>query len=259
MKRFKIFAGIFALAFIAVVSVQVYGQTGISAPQAREIVLGITGGGTVNSLELVSSPTGPVYQIVVTHNATRYEISLNAQTGQIIRLISGQGGGMPQTPGIPRVPQIPQIFAQGGARLDEAAATALARSGGGVVRHVCVDWEQGVAVYHVRIYRNGNRMDYHLDRQSLTVVQERSRSHNNASAFSASYQRRQMDVMPSLTFNQAAAIALAYKGGGSVREVSRSYSGGSAAFDVDITTLNGQKWCFYIDIHTGQILRYHPD
>jgi len=125
------------------------------------------------------------------------------------------------------------------------------------VRHICLDWERGTAVYHVRIYHNGNRIDYHLDRNTLAVVGERSRLHNNASSLSASYQR-QMYEIPSISFDQAAAIALTYMGGGIVREVTRSDLWGRPAFDVDIT-VNGQRWCFYIDIHSGQILRYYRE
>jgi uncharacterized membrane protein YkoI len=120
-----------------------------------------------------------------------------------------------------------------------------------------------VAVYHVRLYHNGNRVDYYLDRSTLETVRHRTRQHSNASASSGSFQRRQMNTTPTLTFNQAADAALSYFGGGRIREVSRSYIGGrgntTAVFDVDIVTTGGERWCVYVDLHTGAILRYHRD
>jgi len=253
-KGFRILVIFCFLAFLTIA--QVHGQANISVPQAREIALAMTGGGAVTNLELVSGTSGLEYRVIVSNNAARYYISMNAQTGEVISLSMSESfppplADMAQTQGHINIPQT-------GARLDEAAAVALARAGGGVVRHICLDRERGIFVYHVRIYRDGNRLDFYLDRNNLAVVRERARQHNNASVHSASFQRRQMSTIPYLTFNQAASIALAHKGGGSIREVSRSYIRGRPAFDVDIT-VNGQRWCFYIDLFTGEIMRYHRE
>ncbi|MDR2167133.1 MAG: PepSY domain-containing protein [Clostridiales bacterium] len=166
-------------------------------------------------------------------------------------------------PTFPPINQPPAIQPSAGvARLDEVARHALSLAGGGVVRHICLDWERGVAVYHVRIYHNGNRVDYYLNRDNFEIVRERTRQHNNASPTSSSFRRRAMDITPSLTFAQAAQVALDYMGG-TFREISRSYIGpdrnATPVFDVDITAANGERWCFYIDIHTGAILRYHRE
>ena len=42
-------------------------------------------------------------------------------------------------------------------------------------------------------------------------------------------------------------------------EVSREYIRGAPVFDVDISAPNGERWCFYIDIHTGAVVCYHRD
>jgi uncharacterized membrane protein YkoI len=161
-------------------------------------------------------------------------------------------------------PSPPADGAHTTARLDEAGAAAIRANGGrGLIRHICLDWERGVAVYHVRLYDSGNRVDIHLNRSDLSVERNRSRQHNNASSSSSSFQRRQMNTTPTLSFNQAADAALAYFGGGTIREVSRSYIGGrgnvTAVFDVDIVAANGERWCVYVDLHTGAILDYHRD
>ena len=236
------------------------GITLITVPQAREIAFSMASGGNVSALELVSGADGVfAYNIIIDGNAARYEVSINARTGEIFRFFANR----PPAPDAPFEMALSSVIAHGAvpqvaAQLDQAAAVALARAGGGAVRHICLDWERGHAVYHVRVYNNGNRMDYYIDRGTLAVVHEHSRRHQNASASSSSFQRRQMNVTPAISFNQAAAIALAYKGGGTVREVSRSSTQGRPAFDVDIV-VNGQRWCFYIDIHTGHIIRYHRD
>ena len=230
----------------------------MSVPEAREIALSMTEGGTVSIVELFPDTyRGFIYHIVVINDAARYEVFMDARTGDVFRFTAGKApdmlaldiawfGGDVVQPSLNRP------------RLDEAAAEALAMAGGGMVKHICLDWERGVSVYHVRVYRNGSRIDYHLDRSTLAVVGETTRRHNNASPSSSSFRRQQMDVMPTISFNEAGVIALAHMGGGIVREVSRSYIGDRPAFDVDIT-VNGQRWCFYIDIHTGQILRYYRE
>jgi len=246
---------------VAVVSLPIQVVQPLSVPRAREIALSITSGGAVTGLELVpNADIGLVYNIVIVSDTAIYNVSMNARTGDIFRFTAGQTRDI--TPADVGVVNLHQPYAnhrQDHARLDEAAAVALARAGGGMVGHICIDRERGVPVYHVRIYVNENRVDYYLHRETLAVVMERTRRHNNASPLSASFMRRRMDATPALSFNQAADIALLHKGGGRVRDVSRGYLRGVPVFDVDITTVNGEKWCFYIDIHSGVILWYHRD
>jgi len=86
MKR-NILMGIFALIFF---TAQIHAQT-ISAVQARELALAVTGGGTVSSLELLTDPAiGPVYHIVVIYNDLRHEVSINAVTAEVFRLTAVQ-------------------------------------------------------------------------------------------------------------------------------------------------------------------------
>ena len=86
MKR-KILLFGFCLAFFAA---QVHAQA-VSAIQAREIALSVTGGGTVSSLELVTDPAiGPVYEIVISNDGLQHNVSINAVTGEVVRLAAGQ-------------------------------------------------------------------------------------------------------------------------------------------------------------------------
>ena len=71
-------------------SAQVFAQN-ISAIEARDAALAMTGGGTVSSLELLTdSVSGPVYQIVFANEAGQFEVTVNAATGDVLRLTSVQ-------------------------------------------------------------------------------------------------------------------------------------------------------------------------
>jgi len=83
---------VFALAFFVIVYAQTeaHGQT-ISALEAREIALAMTGGGVLNSLELVTDAATDVlaYRIIIVSGDARYEVFVNANTGDVFRLIAG--------------------------------------------------------------------------------------------------------------------------------------------------------------------------
>jgi len=82
----KIFT-VFYIAFFF--AMQIHAQT-ISAAQAMEAALSITGGGTISSLELLTDPAiGSVYQIVVVNADIRHDVSINAATGEVVRLSAG--------------------------------------------------------------------------------------------------------------------------------------------------------------------------
>ena len=94
MKR-KILTGIFAAVLFAA---QVYAQT-ISAAQAMEAALSMTGGGIISSLELLTGPAiDPMYQIVIVNNDIRHDVSVNAVTGEVFRLTVGQAAPAMEAP-----------------------------------------------------------------------------------------------------------------------------------------------------------------
>ncbi|MCL2380406.1 MAG: PepSY domain-containing protein [Treponema sp.] len=89
----KSFVCILAVAFLAAGYAQ--GQA-ISAIQARDIALIITEGGVVSSVDQVSDPAvGLAFQVVVTNNNVRYEVFINASTGDIFRLTTAQTAAAP--------------------------------------------------------------------------------------------------------------------------------------------------------------------
>jgi len=108
----KILTSIFAAAFLVVGYAQTaaHAQT-ISASEAIERALATTGGGTVNSLELLSDPAeGSVYRIVISGNAMRFEVIVSAATGGIVRLNAGDAAVPPRgtAHGSPHTQVVPQ-------------------------------------------------------------------------------------------------------------------------------------------------------
>jgi len=86
----KIFNVVFALTIFAIGNTQLYGQA-VSAIEARDLAISVVGGGTVTELELTHDPAGgSVYHIVVVNNYVRYDVFINAGTGEVFRLTTGQ-------------------------------------------------------------------------------------------------------------------------------------------------------------------------
>ena len=156
-KKMWVFAVIFAAAGLA----QAHGQT-IPAPQARDIALGLTGGGAVTSLELTSGDGGQIYQIVVINNAERYDITINAQTGAVISLRSGQTGtaAVPQT-------AAPEAAQQGGIFIGNVVPRQPAVRGGPANPPVSAQRAAEIARDHlISIGITRARFDYvYMDRE----------------------------------------------------------------------------------------------
>ncbi|MCL2192267.1 MAG: PepSY domain-containing protein [Treponema sp.] len=85
----NIFAITFVLMIFVMGNAQVQGQT-ISALEARDLAISMVGGGMVTELKLVQDPAeGLVYHVVVVNNYIRYDVLINAGTGEVFRLSTG--------------------------------------------------------------------------------------------------------------------------------------------------------------------------
>jgi len=185
-----------ALCFAAVLffTVQVYSQV-LSVPEAREAALAITGGGTITSLELTPGDAGSVYHIVIVNNAVRYEVTINAQTGDVLRLTSApagtapvaqpgaqaspspspQPGGIfignvvPRPPSRPGGPANPPVSAQ---RAVEIARDHLVSIGVTNVRfdYVYLDWERGRWVWSVEFDGRGWDYEFYIDVNTGAII-----------------------------------------------------------------------------------------
>jgi len=189
----KVLTGIFAVAFLAT-GLALHAQT-ISAHDAMERALAATGGGTVNSLELVSDPAeGSVFRIVIVNNNIRFDVSVNASTGGVIRLSTGstpggaspaaapqqatpQGGGIfvgtvtPRRPARPGGPANPPISAQ---RAVEIARDHLVSIGVTSARfdYVYMDMERGRWVWSVEFDgARGRDYEFYIDVNTGHILQ----------------------------------------------------------------------------------------
>ncbi|MCL2233478.1 MAG: PepSY domain-containing protein [Treponema sp.] len=191
----KIFTVIAALFLFAggYAQVPVHGQN-ISAVEARDLALSMTGGGAISSLELVSEDSiGPVYRIVVINNNVMYEISVSARTGDIFRLTSsGQVPAAPQTAAPSAAPT-----QQGGIVIGTVRPRRAARFGGpanppisaqraveiardhlvaiGVTHarfdYVYMDRERGLWVWSVEFDGRGRDYEFYIDVNTGAIVQ----------------------------------------------------------------------------------------
>jgi uncharacterized membrane protein YkoI len=239
----------------------------ISGQRAREIALELLGHGTARDVLLFEENGVLIFEVEIRYVDVRYMVYVNAISGNVVRMSRHEDGyqGITTLPEVvppivlPPEPTPPPGGIHTTARLNEAGAAAIRENGGrGLIRHIGLSRERRVDVYHVRLYDNGTRVDIYLNRNDLTVERSRSRQHSSASSSSRSFQRRQMNITPMLSFNQAADAALTYFDGGTIRDVSRSFIGGrnntTAVFNVSITTTSGERRSVYVDLHTGEIL-----
>ena len=191
-KTFSLVAALFLFAG-AYAQVPVYGQN-ISAIEARDIALSMTEGGAISSLELVSEDSvGPVYRIVIINNNVRYEVFVNARTGDIFRLTgsaqvpaapqtaapplaAGQQGGIvigtvtPRRPARFGGPANPPISAQ---RAVEIARDHLVSIGVTHARfdYVYMDRERGLWVWSVEFDGRGRDYEFYIDVNTGAIVQ----------------------------------------------------------------------------------------
>ena len=124
----KVLTGIFAVALLATALAQANAQAIISAQQARETALAMTGGGAVSSIGLTAGAEGAVYQIVIINNGARYEVSVCARTGEVIRLSFAQAPAPPVA--APPASAPAQVQPQGSIVIGNVVPRRTARSGG---------------------------------------------------------------------------------------------------------------------------------
>jgi len=181
-------AFVFALALAAAVAqTPVFAQS-ISAIEARDIALAMSGGGTISSLNMVvDGAVGQVYLIVVINNAVRYEVSINAQTGDVIRVTSGPaqgaGAGTPAASSAPSASPAPAAPARhnrlvrptnppiSSARAVEIAAAHLASLGiQATFRSSKIDWERGRWVWEVEFRQGRIEYEFYIDVNTGEIV-----------------------------------------------------------------------------------------
>ncbi|MCL1993350.1 MAG: hypothetical protein FWG66_10450 [Spirochaetes bacterium] len=87
MQRFrKKTIAVLAVAILAL-AIPATAMAQTTAMQAQEIALAMTGGGLISSLEMVQDGAwGSVYNIIVVHGDTIFDIAISVQTGDVLRM-----------------------------------------------------------------------------------------------------------------------------------------------------------------------------
>ena len=187
MKR-AILLGMLAAVFFA--AGQAHAQT-VSAVQARETALAMTGGGAISSLELTVDPVmGPVFQIAILNNNVRYDVLIDAGTGGVLRLSAAGdvppaaaaapgfqqqdgivvGTVVPRLPRRPGGPSNPPVSAQ---MAVEIARDHLLSIGVSHARfdYVYMDRERGRWVWSVEFDGRGGRdYEFYIDVNTGAII-----------------------------------------------------------------------------------------
>jgi uncharacterized membrane protein YkoI len=149
----KILAGLFAFAFFVALYVQpVFAQT-VSAARAGEIAVGAAGGGAVSSLEMITEGEGTsVFRIVVADGNMRYEVFVNAGSGEVSRLRNWNDQSRSAMPDSPRISESKaEEIAK--AHLDSQGFRQAVRD-----KRTDMDWERGRWVWELE-YSQGRGWD----------------------------------------------------------------------------------------------------
>jgi len=179
MKTFL--TGILALALLAAGGVSASaGDGGVTALEARDAALAMTGGGTVSALELVSPPgSDPVYQIVIVNDGARYEVSVNARTGDVLRLASNReaAGQAAAAPGPDRRPSSSRFFRPRNPPVSRADAIEIAYAylasrgiSASFRRDSGIDRERGRWVWELEFRDGRTELEFYIDVDTGEIV-----------------------------------------------------------------------------------------
>lgn len=167
MKKILTVLIVFAV-FAAVHAQSVSAQT-VSAVQAGEIAVGAAGGGSVDSLKMITvGVQGWVYRIVVADGDMRYEVFVNAGSGEVSSLKSWTDWPRSSMPANPAV---------SASRAEEIAKLHLDSQGfaqAGRDKRTKLDWEMGRWVWELE-YKQGRgrdkmEFDFYIDAETGEIL-----------------------------------------------------------------------------------------
>ena len=164
-----------AVIFFAAGSVQAADRF-IPAAEAGELAVAAVGGGTLNSLELVSGGADgvQVYRMTVVNGGVSYEVSLNARTGEITGISMIQAGAPAAAGGTVRHNRLsrPSNPLVSRAAAIEIAYAYLASRGmdASFRRDSGMDWERGRWVWELEFRAGRTEIEFYIDVQTGEIV-----------------------------------------------------------------------------------------
>ena len=173
----KKFSAVFVMAVLVMGNTWLHGQT-ISAPEARDLAISVVGGGTVTELQLVSDPVeGTVYRIVVVNNYARYDVVINAGSGDVLRLQPQAEGpaiaapsGDGETRRVRRNPFRPRVSRAQAVEIGYAFLAYRGFPNASFRRHSGVDFDWGRWSWELYFWDIGVEIELYVDMHTGDVV-----------------------------------------------------------------------------------------
>lgn len=240
--------------------------------------------GIVLELDLVMRNDEPVYKANVIINGKRVLVYLNAKTGAEIErkdtvaldseekelynnysFKSSSSNTVAQTNTASEAAvQVQTVYsAEATVTYEKAKQIALAKVGGGTVKEIELDYENGILIYEVEIKYNSVEYEVDVDASTGEVVK-----YNSDYDISYSYPQKQSTVTSNSTQSsisstqiiksKAKEIALAKVGGGTIKEIELDYKKGQLVYEIEIK-YNGMEYEIDIDACTGEIVKFKKE
>lgn len=164
---------------------QTTGQTQTGTPaaitityeKAKEIALTKVGGGTVREIELDYEHGILVYEVEIKYNGIKYEVDVNAETGEIVKFKSEYSSNTAalstSQPTATSTPSQSGSTASGQISYEKAKEIALAKVGGGTIKDIELDYEKGRLVYEVEVKYNSREYEVKIDAATGEIVKYR--------------------------------------------------------------------------------------
>ena len=144
----------------------------ISYEQAKEIALAKVGGGTVKEIDLDYEHGVLVYEVEVKYNDVEYDVDVNAATGEVVKFRSDHStdNTSTQKPSTSTPSQSQSGSSTAQISYEKAKEIAIAKVGGGTVKEIDLDRENGRLVYEVEVKYNEQEYEIDIDAATGEIV-----------------------------------------------------------------------------------------
>lgn len=219
--------------------------------QAKDIALEKIPGGVTTKLKLETSNGLLVYEIELLKDNVKYELKLNAETGEIVKY------DMDHTISQTNTVQTPITW-------EQAKKIALEKVPGGTTTKLKLDEENGKLVYEIEIIKNNEEHDLEIDATTGTIikyeienkVQLITNTTTNTASKPASGTANSSNQL--LTHEQVKQIALKRVPGAIVKDIELDKEHGTYIYEVELIK-DSIEYDLEINAYTGEIYKCKID
>jgi uncharacterized membrane protein YkoI len=134
------------------------GELQLTVDRSMEIALAAAGGGMVEEIEFEHENGILTYEITVRNGGWKYEIKIDAASGEIIEVEREAAANLTQVYNSARVSFI------------RAMEAAIEKVGGGTIEEVELDYENGILIYEVTVRYENRQYEVKIDAITGTVI-----------------------------------------------------------------------------------------